>query len=535
MRKKLALLLAVVLGISVLSGCTPTELAYLELGQKMNRMTSGELAGEATLEIDANAMLQAFSDTEGGEGAAQLLLGENAKRKMSVKWDGTYVMNDGYRIALHVQCGMEGKSWDLGTVYLDVITGRALVSKDGVMAYLDLLQAFDFDRSPCYAYTKEYKEALAQELKDCKFIEWDLYGDESTGELLSKTFASLFGAKDDSEGSRIMTAARTFLRDAHEGYESGLLQKTGQTYQIRVTLAQLPEVLSNYLKHIEAHPEQYRTALNTYLKVCIEESQAMIAGILAENGAASEDLTSADMSEAMNISKEDFASAVASFGAIRDSVNKLASDEQFKRFEDSYYEAELLERSRGVYESKVKMGLLCEKTELATLSLEVRNREKAAAVKLPETQVTGEQLEQILEQLADQYNPVRSLTLEWEDFSPAYDGFGAGGRQMWAERETEQREPLWNASGTGGLVSYENRSGRLHVRLRDVCSMLRITPQWNANVEKAYVQVGNRFVYLDGYQKEQSTWIAVRELEKLGYDVSYEYLDGTNVVTVTRK
>ena len=106
---------------------------------------------------------------------------------------------------------------------------------------------------------------------------------------------------------------------------------------------------------------------------------------------------------------------------------------------------------------------------------------------------------------------------------------------MWAERETEQREPLWNASGTGGLVSYENSSGRLHVRLRDVCSMLRITPQWNANVEKAYVQVGNRFVYLDGYQKEQSTWIAVRELEKLGYDVSYEYLDGTNVVTVTRK
>lgn len=531
MRKKAALFLAVLLGIGVLSGCTPAELEYLELSREMNRMVSGELSGQAELEIDVNAFMQAISGAEdpaaNNANKNQLLLGEDGKRNLTVKWDGAYDRSEGFREQLHVQCSAEGVNWDLGTIYMDITTGDITVSKDGVLAFLDLLQTFDFDDSDCYAYTKEYKEALTQELKDCKFITWNFYGDGSTRELLQKTFSSVLGAA--GEESKIEEAARTFLREAHTDYSSGLLQKVGRGYRLNMTLGQLPELLNGYLTYIENHSEAYRSALNAYLAVCMKEAQSMMSGVLLEQGVG---LDAANGE--MNIGEEDFAEAVASFGAVKETLASLADDETFKRFADSYYTMEVSKPASGVYESKADIGLLFDKTKLASLSVSSHSRAAAATVQMPEAQMDQEQLSGILEQLADRYNPVNALVLEWEDFDSLYSDFGADDSMMWAEQETEQREPIWRSQGIGGLVSYEDRGGRLYVKLADVCSMLRLSPQWNGNVEKAYVQVGERFVYLEGYQRQQSTWIAVRELEKLGYGVSYERVDGTNIVTVYR-
>lgn len=528
MRKKVALFLAVLLGVGVLSGCTPAELEYLELSREMNRMTSGELTGQAELEIDINEWVQVMSDAGYPTvDQSRLILGENGKRKITVTWDGAYDRSEGFQERLHVRCGAEGANWDLGTIYMDFMTGDITVSKDGVLAFLDLLQAFDFDGSECYAYTKEYKENLKQELKDCEFITWNFYGDESTRELLQKTFSSVLGAA--GEESKIEESARKFLQEAHTDYSSGLLQKIGRGYRLSMTLGQLPELLNGYLTYIENHSEAYRIALNEYLAVCMEEAQSMMGGVLLEQGVGLE-----TVSKDLNIGKEDFAKAVASFGSVKETLSSIAADETFKRFADSFYTVEVSKQAGNVYESKADIGLIFDKTKLASLSVTSRSKAAAAAVQMPEAQMDQEQFSGILEKLANRYNPVNELTLQWEDSGFPYEDFDMGDSVMWAEQETEQREPIWRSQGIGGLVSYENRGGRLYVKLRDVCSLLRLSPQWNSSVEKAYVQVGERFVYLEGYQRQQSTWIAVRELEKLGYSVSYECVEGTNIVTVTR-
>jgi len=536
-KKKLALLLAALLLTGTLAGCTSAELGYLELARRANGVSEGEISGTAQVEIDMTALTGLFS---GEEDLAAVPPDGGWKKKLSVSWQGSYSTVNGLWEELSIQCGADGKEWDLGTVFFDGISGEVTISRQTLLGAMELMQALDPDLSQCYAYTEEYRRDLSLALGDAGYLSVSLYEDEHTGALMRQFMKGMAGS--DGAQARILDAALTFLRDAHAGYETGLVKKISGSYQMKITLAQIPRLLRGYLTYIEANPEEYREALNVYLRACADESGALLGGMLAdeeESGGSGAALGTDLFSDAVQIGEEDMSAVTGWFDTARSFIDQAEKSEPFRALKDSYYAVELSQPSAGVFEYKVRMGLTADGADLAAVTAEVRTRETAASFAAPQAAMTEEQLDDTLLELAKKYNSVSTVSLHWydpdgsDDMSSDWD-LGLRRRAL-SYSETELREPLWAQLGGDGRVEFEMRGGRLFVKLEDICSALGLSPQWNSNVQRAYVPWEGTFVYLDGYQKDQRTWIAVRELEKLGYVVFYEGDEwGGNTVTIHR-
>lgn len=90
--------------------------------------------------------------------------------------------------------------------------------------------------------------------------------------------------------------------------------------------------------------------------------------------------------------------------------------------------------------------------------------------------------------------------------------------------------------GTEDLVTnYVLRDGRLYLPLRKICETFGEEVSWDNINSKAYIVRGNEKIHMTGIVVNGSTFVRIRDFEKLNYDIKYEEGSMVNIVVITKK
>lgn len=77
--------------------------------------------------------------------------------------------------------------------------------------------------------------------------------------------------------------------------------------------------------------------------------------------------------------------------------------------------------------------------------------------------------------------------------------------------------------------------GRIYLPMRYIAESFGETVEWDGQARKAYVVRGNEKIDMSGIIYDGTTYIKIRDFEKLGYTVSYEEDEwGEKIATVIK-
>lgn len=505
-KKTIALLAALLMLCGALAGCSGAEIGYLELSNAFAGVTSGEISGKAEVKLNyPQLMRELFLLEEEDWDPGDEIGGEAWNKTFSISYEGDYSIGEDIAYDLALQCGVNGKTFDLGRAAFNG-NGDAVVTKQTLYGLLDLMEELRLDGLTGYAGEESFRAALEKALEGVEYIgEADL--DALDFQAYTMQFAGLNGLR---RGTR--EAAAAFLKDAHKGFSSELVKRAGGGYNVQLTLRELPDLLGRYARYMEANEEDYNSALEDYSRALAEDwEESGSSGLAGDFG------------------YDRWSALIEVLPYASDFAQELSQDEMFKALGDSYYKEELSRRGCG-YLSKVELGVVINKQTPIRIKTEAEVKPKPVRVKVPQAQLSMDEVQGVLEELSGAMNPVTGGEISWSDASQGEPGYA------YVSVNFAKADPIWSGRGGYHVVEFQDKGGVLFVKLSDICQALEEKLLYNENIGKAYIEKNGKFIYLDGFQKDQRTWIKIRELEKLGYDISYRTDgQGGHVAVLERK
>ena len=191
MKKKLAALLCGVMCVTAFTGCSRTELAYLNMSRELlDTMSSCAVEGSMQADIDFDALQDFEKDITAavyGEGYEGVESDYAPEGKKSLKIDYDMNMNlDTLEYDMSFDVNYNGKSYDLGKIYYSM--------NQGVYATNDTLWGMYQIYTDMYGKTDQYivSEAFAEDLRNTYNISlWLLLVPVLTGVLIARKVSAI--------------------------------------------------------------------------------------------------------------------------------------------------------------------------------------------------------------------------------------------------------------------------------------------------------------------------------------------------------
>ena len=496
MKKKLAALLCGVLCVGSFTGCSSAELGVLKMSKEIVQTAHNcEISGQLQANIDLDA-LQGYAANIAELTGMPAVPGEDAlsgKKAMTLDYQMQVDMDRmAYDMAFDVT--YDGKSYDLGDMYYSLTDG-IYYSTDGLMGIYDVAAdlAEDAGQQSYFfgdAYAAELKAALG-----------DGYVALLSAEDLTGTDMSSVVPKDGY--SKLYDAAFTFYEDAMKGYETGLVKTISGGYAIEANGQAVAELLASLLDFVAENPDQVLDATQTYMTAVMDQ--------LSMDQAAKDELNAA-LAEAKQ-SKEDFSAALKEISAL---TRLMAQDDSLKPLLDGFRYEGTVRKEGASYLSHAVFEIANGNQSVCSIVSDSTTKAASAKLTAPANAVALEDLTAKLAALEDKYNPINGVTINWGFEDTATEAM------LSAARAEESVLDLDGADWTDLIV----RDGRAYMPLRKICDMLGVDISWDKTARTAYVTVDGNRVDLAGILENGTSFVGVREFEKLGYTVDYSSLDG---------
>lgn len=484
MKKKLAALLCGVMCMGAFSGCSSTELAYLQMSRELvDTMSTCTVEGKIDAKVDLDA-LEAFAEKVTGEESYYDLSG---KKNLTVDYDMTMNFNTlAYEMSFDVAC--DGKQYDLGTLYYGLNDG-IYVTSDTLLGVYQLAGSVSDMYDGTYVMSDAFAKDLQKVLAQDKYIEL-MSAEEMTGGA----------AMPDMNYGDLYDAAFTFYEDVLDGFETGMITASNGGYKIQANGRQTAELLTKLVDFIAAHPEQVLDATEVYMQAVMDTMP-----VSQDNAAAKEELT-AMFAEARN-SKEEFVGVVQEIGSMLKEV--LAEDSVQAVLDGFRYEADVKKTGNG-FASTEQYTLKNGKQQVATLKNVSTVTKATADVAFPKSGISAADLKDKLIALEGKYNPVTGVAFSWG----------------WEDENCEatvytMREDaaIFDTGAEWADLVVEN--GRTYLPLRLTAELLQEEVGWDKTTRTAYIMQDGKRVDMQGKLVDGTAFVAVRDFEKLGYTVTY--------------
>lgn len=504
MKKKLAALLCGVMCVGAFTGCSDTELAYLNLSKDMLGMMSAcKAEGSMQAEIDFDALDTFLTEAVGesvlaeGEAVGTALTG---KKSVTVDYTMNADLNEmEYDMAFDVT--YEGKTYDLGTLYYSLTNGVA-VTGDTLIGVYELAADISAEDADSYLFSDAYAADLRALAAENPYIEV-----VSAAEL---TGAELDEVMPEEGFAEVYDAAFTFVEEVLDGFETGMVTQTANGYKIEATGTSAAEMLVSLLDFIAANPEQVLDATETY-----------VTAVLYSQGAEETEL--AEMQNAfadLKASQEEFVTTVESISA---AAKEMLADETVATLLDSFTYSEEITKNGDAFDSKGVYAVTNGTTPVLKVTSTSKVEKSAAEVTFPANAASIDTVADGLTALEDKYNPVTGVVASWG----------------WEDTNTmatlyEQRAESSLFSGGAEVIDLVVEDGRAYLPLRAVCDALGEEVTWNNAEKTPYVTQDGESIAMKGLLQDGSAFVGVRDFEKLGYTVAYTSNDGLKEVSIAK-
>ncbi len=497
MKKKLAALLCGVMCMTGFTGCSDTELAYLKMsGDLIDAMSSCKISGEMKADVDLDALQDFIVDVAEAANSGVAVFGQeemSGKKSVKLGYDMQMDLNT-LEYVMGFDLSYEGKKYDLGDLYYSLTEGM-YYSTDGVWGMYEM--AADLT-GEAYADSYFFSDAYAADLKAA-------LAEEPYIELVSVedlTGMNMDEALPENGFEELYDAVFTFYEDLFEGFETGMVKEIPGGFAIEADGHAVAQLFVDFMDFMAANPDQVLDAAEAYLTAVMDEMPGEEAAAIPEMFAAARE------------SKDEFVAAVDGINAV---VKTVMEEESVQMVLDSFgYEAVVKKEGAG-FVSQESYLVAHEGKTVCSIASESVMKATVTQMKFPAGGMTADELGMKLEELNDTYNPVIGAAVSWG----------------WEDTETEallytiraEELPLAMSEGaewTGMAV----QNGRAYVPLRAICDILGEDVIWDQAAKKAYVRVDGVKTELAGILQDGTSYVGVREFEKMGYTVEYSSIDG---------
>jgi len=473
--KKLAAAIAfLMLAGSALSGCGPADAGYLSLYTEAAKLTSYTMTGTMAFEVNPGAV--------GGDESGLVKIGLDYSGSVSVSDDGVYLdckinygVNDNKK-PYELNIKMEGD-----TVYVPV--------KD-LIQITALSYQFQGISDKMGA---GIKAALENELADNDYVAIDLVSEEEAG---AGTGIDVQAAIE-GEGPIMDSLAKMF-----SGLDSGMTKKTADGYAIEITPENAIAFADNFVKYVGTNKKAiYKEAMNLLDVLTGIYGEDFMAGLGIEGD------------------EQGFYDSIDAMTQSYNSISAFDKEEMALTYKGSYIK-DSLSKSGDAY------------TENTDALINYQGA-KALSFKNQTTTVSGN----VSIAAVNAANPISI-----DDFTAM-----AAAAEKKINHATEMTISWWNGSENdwtsmditrveGVDYDYADRfidSGTMYLPMRQICEWFGEDVYWDNAAKKAYVTRDGQNTEMTGMIIGGRTFVKIRDFEKLGYTVDYQYDKDNKEHTVT--
>ena len=498
MKKKLAAFLCGVMCLTAFTGCSPTELEYLKMGNNlMDIMSSCAVEGtmEADIDFDGlNVMMDDVAKATGVEGDA-LHTGLNGKKNLTVDYDMNMNL-DALEYDMAFDVTYNGRTYDLGKLYYSLNRG-VFVSSDTLWGvyqmYGDLVGGNSDQYILSEAFAKDFREVLSEE----RYIEL-VSMEQLTG-------VDLGDAVQKQNMTELYDAAYTFYADVLDGFETGMVKEIKGGYQIKANGREVAQLLADLLYFVADHPDQVIDATEAYMAVVMENTAA---GTPEETAAAKEAV--AGMFAEARASRDDFIAAARQMAVLAESLMQYPGADIVL---DGFDYVGTVKKVNGGFDSVAAYTVKHNGKTVCKLVTDSMMKKADVQIFFPVKSMTVEELEGKLAKLEDKYNPVTGVSVTWG----MYDG-GSDYADIRTMRSTAEGAYFGINYNWSDMI-VEN--GRAYLPLRVIAEMLGEEVGWENSTKTPYVMQDGQRIDMQGKLQEGRAFVGIRDFEKLGYTVTY--------------
>lgn len=512
MRKKLAALLCAVMCITAFTGCSKAELGYLQMGMDMlNNMEVCDASGKVNMELDVDAMKEyvaelskaaGYTEEETKESLEEL---ETFSGKKSVVVDYAMTMDmDTMAYNLNMDLEYNGTKYDMGDMHFSMSDGIYVSSKT-VWGIYELTKEFVEDKENSYLLDEDFAKELKATLDEDKYIS-----------LLSMDEMGLTEEEMDEivpEGgfSDLYDSVFEFYKNVLSGYTTDAVSEISGGYKIAVDGKTAAKLVVDLLDYIGNNPETIIDATTTYMLDVMK-----VMEVPEEEAAA--------FKEEMEAMKSDTADFKSTVDLVKVMFEQAVQEPVVSTvLEGIAYEATVT-KSGAAYNAKEEFNVNNGSKSVFKVTSDSKIKASTAKIVMPAESVSASDFEAKLVALTEKYNPVTAVSILW--------GWEGDTEAMLTAERAEAS--FLGGSDDTDFAEFVVEDGRVYLPLRVICETMGETVEWN-NAEKiAYVVREDDKTAMKGILQDGTSFISVRDFEKLGYTVEYKTVDGLKEATVSK-
>ncbi|KXL52651.1 hypothetical protein CLNEO_20600 [Anaerotignum neopropionicum] len=512
MQKKLAALLCAVMCITAFTGCSSTELGYLQMSADlMNKMEVCEASGKVNVDVDVDAMKEYITDISKAAGYTSEMIDDSLESLKDIKGKKSAVLDYAIKMDMNnldyyldMDVTYDGKKYDMGDMYYAMkdgiyVSGNTLWGAYQLIA--DMAEADDTSYILNENFAKDLKAALDQS-KYIKLMSMKDLGltDEEIAKMVPEGgFGDLYASVMD------------FYKNAFSGFTTNMVSEVSGGYKIQADGKAVAQLFIDLLDYVGNNPDTVLAATTTYMMDVMKvmnSSEEEVAAFKAQ----------------MDALQADTASIKAGANSIKLIVQQAIASASVSKVLNSFnYEATITKEGAGL-NSKETFGITNGSKSVLKVTSNGTVKAGSGKVTMPISSVSVDAFEAKMEALTEKYNPVTAVTVLW--------GWEGDSEAMLTKERAE--DSFFSGTSDDDITEYAIQDGRVYLPLRVICEAMGETVEWNNAEKTAYIVRTDGKTAMKGIIQDGKSFISVRDFEKLGYVVEYQAVDGLKQATLTK-
>ncbi len=480
-KRWLALLLVLLMGISLISGCSPAEKSYYSLMSEANTQPVFEDIGSYTVDL---AALPSSMFTGQDALSAQTL--SNVLGQMRIEYMG--------------RVDMRQQVFQYNCVILDNQTRSqegtfSIAYKNGVM-YIKIDQLMSLIKDFCTPAERDNLDRIFAG------VEWVSLGDREMNGLSPGSQAGISSQLLHNSSGQQFLFKKLFdglVNDVYSDYSTGLVTQSGNKYTMTLRGSDFMDVFKSGAVYTINNIDKLSLSLKSFLNGL---TPAEVAQLGLTYDARLEAMQSLD--EMVLEVKQDSRNAIREI----ETMSTGSETELLKIINDSEIESSIEKSGNSTYKVNTRVHL--------NISDPAKPWDRLVCTFTAEQVITTGGKVQVMA-------PAGAVTLT--------ELRGRIPHQMTVNVDTGNYSSSNGLFSNSGRLSVQMVDGRTYLPLRMVGESLGETVGWDQAAHQAYVLQNGQRINMTGIIVDSRTYIKMRDFEKLGFAVGWN--DNTRTVTVT--
>ena len=506
MRKKWTAFLCALLCMALFAGCSPAETGYLKMSREMvETMEKSEIKGTVDIIVNFDELKAMAAKTAAEMGASKEGIDEaladmkDLAGKKQATIDYTMQMQlEPLEYVINAVVNYDGEKYPLGNLYFSMEKGM-YISTEAVMSYYRILGEVT-GKTDSFLY------------KNPEFVkEWKALLDNTGYILVASPEEMGLGATADADAltqmDKLIDAALNMYEKGFSGFTTGMVSEIAGGYHISANGAQMKAMLLNMIQYTSDNPTQVLDAVKGYLENVLE-----FTGDLQE---------SQDLADTFEELKENPEEVKRTLVQLKEMAKALLEQKAVSIWLDGFsYEADAVKKDAG-YEAREQYVLKNGSNVALQFNTKQAVRKIDKGMTFPAARVSIDEFIEKAESLLEKYNPVEGVSVVWHP---------AEAEEM-AVVSVIRAEDFPMLDGQE-FVEYQVVDGRVYLPARSVCEKIGLDMSWDKATKTVSVVKDGKSVPMNTRLFDGVSYMGVRDLKELGYDVSYTKADGVHTVSV---